>query len=70
MKAILEFNLPEEKYEHERAIHAMDAFALLHDIDQHLRSVVKHGEGGYESVEDLATNIRNQISELLQKVEE
>ena len=69
MKAILEFNLPEEKYEHERAVRAMDAFSLLHEIDQHLRNVVKHGEGAYESPEDLAKHIREQIGELLSKVE-
>jgi hypothetical protein len=70
MKATLTFNLPEERYEHARAIHAMEAFSVMHDIDQHLRSVVKHGEGRYESVEDLAINIRNQLAEILQKVEE
>ena len=51
-------------------MHAMEAFSVMHDIDQHLRSVVKHGEGKYESVEDLAINIRNQLAEILQKVEE
>jgi len=70
MKAILEFNLPEDRHEHQRAIHSMEAFSVMHDIDQHLRSVVKHGEGKYESVEDLAINIRNQLAEILQKVEE
>jgi len=70
MKAILEFNLPEDRHEHQRAIHSMEAFSVMHDIDQHLRSVVKHGEGRYESVEDLAINIRNQLAEILQKVEE
>jgi len=70
MKAILEFNLPEDRHEHQRAIHSMEAFSVMHDIDQHLRSVVKHGEGKYKSVEDLAINIRNQLAEILQKVEE
>jgi hypothetical protein len=70
MKAILEFNLPEEVYEHERAVHAMEAFSLLHDIDQHLRSVIKHNEGGYESPEALASYMREKIWEFLQKVEE
>ena len=70
MKAILEFNLPEDRHEHQRAIHSMEAFSVMHDIDQHLRSVVKHGEGKYESVEDLAINLRNQLAEILQKVEE
>ena len=69
MKAILEFNLPEEEYEHKRAVLAMEAFSVLHDIDQHLRSIVKHGEGAYESPEALAKHIREQIWELLSKVE-
>lgn len=70
MKAILEFNLPDDRHEHQRAIHSMEAFSVMHDIDQHLRSVIKHGEGGYENVEALAINIRNQLAEILQKVEE
>jgi|DEB19_MinimDraft_3_1074340.scaffolds.fasta_scaffold30094_2 uncharacterized protein (UPF0147 family) len=70
MKATLTFNLPEEKHEHERAVHAMEAFSLLHEIDQHLRNVVKHNEGAYESPEALASHVREQIWELLQKVEE
>lgn len=69
MKATLTFNLPEEQDEHKRAILAMEAFSLLHDIDQHLRSIVKHGEGAYESPEALAKHIREQIWELLSKVE-
>ena len=70
MKATLTFNLPEERYEHARAIHASEAFGTLFDIDQHLRNVVKHGEGNYESVEDLAVHVRQMIGEVLQKVEE
>jgi len=69
MKATLTFNLPEEQYEHKRSVLAMEAFSLLHDIDQHLRSIVKHGEGAYESPEALAKHIREQIWELLSKVE-
>jgi hypothetical protein len=33
MKATLEFNLPEERDEHLRAVQANYAWAALHDID-------------------------------------
>ena len=34
MKAILEFNLPEEKQEHNYAVNALEAFGALSDIQQ------------------------------------
>jgi hypothetical protein len=64
MKATLEFTLPEERVEHLQAVHAPEVWALLHDLDEHLRAVVKHGEGDYKTVADLAIHIRSQISEL------
>lgn len=70
MKATLTFTLPEERYEHSRAVHASEAFGTLFDIDQHLRNVIKHGEGSYECVEDLAIHIRQMIGGVMQKVEE
>jgi hypothetical protein len=69
MKATIEFNLPEEKDEHMRAVLGAEAFVLLFEIDAHLRSVVKHGAGGYKSAEELATHIRSEIGELISKLE-
>lgn len=66
MKAMLEFTLPEERDEHIRAVHAADAWALLDDIDQELRRIVKYGS---EITRDqLAEEIRLQINELCQRI--
>lgn len=63
MKATLEFSLPEERVEHQQAVHSGAAWALLEDIDQHLRSVIKHGHD-YKTVEALAEHIRREIGDL------
>lgn len=70
MKAVLEFNLPDDRIEHLRAVQAGAAWSTLHDLDQHLRSVIKHGDGGYKSPEDLAVSIRSAINDTLSLVEE
>jgi len=59
--ATLNFNLPEESAQHERAVFCDDAWGALHDVDQHCRSVVKHGHQ-YKSVEEFAAEIRRMIS--------
>jgi hypothetical protein len=69
MKATIEFNLPEEKDEHMRAVLGAEAFVLLFEIDAHLRSVIKHGAGGYKSAEELAAHVRSEIGELISKLE-
>ena len=44
MKAILEFNLPEEQAEHYCAIKGADMFNVLWDLKAELRSMLKYGE--------------------------
>lgn len=63
MKATIEFTLPEERIEHLQAVQASEVWAILEDIDQHLRSVCKHGHN-YKTVEALAEHIREQIGEV------
>lgn len=70
MKAVLEFNLPEERMEHLRAVQAGAAWSTLADIDQHLRSIIKYGDGNYKSPEELASYIRAAINDTLSLVEE
>ena len=43
MKAILEFNLPEEKEEFDAASKGMDWALVAWEIDQHLRNELKYG---------------------------
>ena len=61
MKAILEYDLPDEREEFEIAVKSRDYFCQLWDIDQHLRSLLKHGDPEAISTEQLAQNIRNMI---------
>lgn len=59
MKAILEFNLPEESSEHQTAVDAAKWKGVLWDLDQWLRSQVKHG--GKTELQP----VRDQIHELM-----
>jgi hypothetical protein len=43
MKAILEFDLPEDNCNHILAVHAMDFALLAWDLDQYLREKLKYG---------------------------
>ncbi len=45
MKAILEFNLPEDTSEHYTAIHANDFRSALVQIEEYLRRERKNGSG-------------------------
>ena len=58
MKAILEFNLPEDKEEFEVASKAMDWSILAWDIDQFIRNKVKY-EQDREGVLQLVRNELN-----------
>jgi hypothetical protein len=69
MKATLEFNLPEDKEEHLRAIHAGAAWTALHDIDHMLRNHLKHGPT-FNTADDMAQEVRRQINEALQLLDE
>jgi hypothetical protein len=44
MKAILKFNLPEEREEFELACNAVNYSIVLSDIDNYLRSKIKHAD--------------------------
>ena len=64
--AILRFTLPEEEVEFRTATQGRDAKVALWDIDQKLRSLLKHAEPTEEEAR-LAEEIRGMIpSELLE----
>ena len=58
--AILRFTLPEEEVEFRTATQGRAAKVALWDIDQRLRSLLKHGEPTEEE-QRLAEEIRNMI---------
>ncbi len=47
MKATLEFNLPEEQWEHEYAVHGVDALLLISDLEGELRAMVNDDCGEF-----------------------
>lgn len=65
MKAILEFNLPEEEHEHSLAIKSTDLHCVIHALDQELRSVIKYSSGLDQSALDAYQAIRTKLWELI-----
>lgn len=57
MKATLEFNLPEDRNEHARAVRGSAYYVALCDIDALCRGILK-GYHDHKTVEDLAQTIR------------
>lgn len=57
MKATVEFDLPAEWDELRQHLSGPDAFGVLWVVDNHLRSVIKHGPGGH--VEDALQSVRD-----------
>ena len=58
MRATIEFDLPSEWDELRQHLSGPDAISVLCEIDNHLRSVIKHGAAGHvadalQSVRDL-----------------
>ena len=48
MKAILEFNLPEEEPEHRYALAGIDALLLINDLENEIRSKLRHDCGEFK----------------------
>lgn len=70
MKAILEYNLPEDAIDHLRAVQANHAWITLYEIDIMLRNLLKHGNENYKTVEELAQAICTEARYALDKIEE
>ena len=69
MKIHLEFG-NEEEHMAMRAIHGSEAFSTLITLDAEMRAFLKHESPRFETARDLASYIRNEISEVLAKIEE
>lgn len=66
MKAYLRFDLPEDRAEHETAIHAMDWKYIAEKMDNYLREQIKYNEKANppEAIEALQ-RARNYLLELV-----
>ena len=69
MRATLTFALPDEQGDFDAAINGRKAFLCLWEIDQKLRSLLKHGEPSGETgqlAEEIRQLIRDECVEALE----
>ncbi len=62
MKAVIEFNLPEEQAEYETHINAAKYYSVLWDLSQWLRSEIKYNDKNDANV---LRCVQEKLSELL-----
>ena len=68
MKAILEFDLPEEARDHAFAVNASHWAWTVSAIDEELRCLVKHGGcSKYKTVEEALDAIRDEIRNIMDR---
>ena len=61
MKAILEFNLPEDKSDHSLAVNASKLYCILENISNIVRSYYKYREN--PNIDDLIKEIQEELYE-------
>lgn len=69
MKTTLEFNDDETKLALQ-SLHGPEAFSTLEYIDQTFRNYLKHGDERFTDVNELIDYVRNEISDVMDKVRE
>lgn len=62
MKAILEFNLPEEEAEHKLALDGGKWMSVCHELDRWLRSIQKHSERETLKVGEVRARLYEEIA--------
>lgn len=67
-KAILEFNLPEERDEFKLATNGTNYFCILWDIEQYLRSELKHNDKLTIDQIEILDEIRDKLREFMSNV--
>lgn len=60
MKAILEFDLPEDQEQHQAAVDGQKWKSALFELDRQLRAIEKHGSNNLS-----ATEYRDKIREIM-----
>jgi hypothetical protein len=64
MKAIIEFNLPDDKFEYDCAVQSVAMWGVLYDLQTELRAMYKYGDNTKEQNE-IIEKIRDGLTELL-----
>ena len=65
MKAILEFDLPEEQPEFDNAVNGGKWSIVAWELDQHLRSQLKHNDKLTEKQYDALQEVRDKLWEIV-----
>jgi len=65
MKAILEFDLPEEQPEFDNAVNGGKWSIVAWELDQHLRSQLKHNDKLTEKQYDTLQEVRDKLWEIV-----
>lgn len=65
MKAILEFNLPEENFQHKAALQGPDLRLVISTLDNTLRGYLKYGHE-FKNADDVIETIRKDLHENLE----
>lgn len=63
MKAILEFDLPEENAEHRLALNGARWMSVCHELDQWLRSAQKHQDLEMLKISEVRTRLHEEMME-------
>lgn len=51
MKAVLEFNLPEDQHDHAYALAGLDALLVMHDLENAIRDKLRYNTGEFSKFE-------------------
>jgi hypothetical protein len=64
MKAILEFNLPEDQQYYDACSHGMDWALVAWELDQELRKLLKYGND-FKSIDDALESVREKLNDFV-----
>lgn len=65
MKAILEFNIPEDNFLHKKSLQGLDLNSAIREFDNDLRSMSKHGhdfKNADEAISQIRLILQNHLS--------
>jgi hypothetical protein len=65
MKAILEFNLPEEQDDFNHVMKAEDYYNVIFNFDKYLRREIKYNESLSEKEKNIILKVRDTFNEIL-----
>lgn len=68
MKAVIEFNLPEQRQEFNLYMISDQMASVIVNLDTEMRNLVKYGHN-FKTVDELADHVRDQLMEIRGKID-